>query len=61
MPQWELQNSVFFFFIAAPLAYGSSQAGDQIQAAVVTYAIAVATLDPLTHCTGLGIKPVTLQ
>ena len=37
----------------------SSQARDQIQAAVVTYAAALATLDPLTHCAGLGIEPVS--
>lgn len=30
---------------------------DQIQATFSTYAIAVATVDPLDHCAGLGIEP----
>ena len=34
-------------------------ARDQIRVAVVTYAKAVATLDPLTHCAGPGIEPVS--
>ena len=33
-------------------------AGDQIQAAVVIYAAAAATLDPLSHCARPGIEPV---
>ena len=32
--------------------------GQIIQAAVTTYAAAVATPDPLTHGAGLGIEPV---
>ena len=32
----------------------SSRAGEQIQDAVVTYAAAVATLNPLTHWAGWG-------
>ena len=39
-----------FFFMAAPVAYGSSWARDGIQAAAVNYTAAVAMLDPLTHC-----------
>ena len=46
---------LFYFLMATPLAYGSSWARDQIR---VT---AVATLDPLTHGTGPGIKPMPLQ
>ena len=49
----------FFFKTAAPKAYKSSQARDWTWAIVVT--IALATQDPLTHCTGLGIEPVPLQ
>ena len=37
----------------------SSEARNQIQATVVTYAAAVATIDPLIHCTGPGIQPVS--
>ena len=37
------------------MAYGSSQARDQIQAATESF---VATPNPLTHCA--GIKPVPL-
>ena len=36
----------------------SSQARDQIRAAVATCVTAVAMPDPLTHCARLGIKPV---
>ena len=39
--------------MAIPTAYGGSQARDWIRATVVAYAAALATLDPLTHCTGL--------
>ena len=57
-----LINSFFFFFFLfqPPHSIWSSQARDQIQAAVVTYAAAVAMLDLLTHCAGLGIKPAVL-
>ena len=51
----------FFFLIAAPEAYGSSQARDWIQATAATYTPAVAMWDPLTHCAGLGIKPTPSQ
>ena len=36
----------FFSFLVTSAAYGSSQARDQIQAAAVTYATVVATVDP---------------
>ena len=45
------------------MAYGSSWARNEIQATTLTYTIAetyataAATLDPLTHCAGLGIEP----
>ena len=44
------------FFMATPLAYGSSRARDWIRATT-----AVTILDPLTHCTWQGIKPVPLR
>ena len=47
--------------MAASTAYGSSQARDWIPPTAGTYAVAAATLDPLTHCPGLGIKLVPLQ
>ena len=46
-----------FIFLALLKAYGSSQARDGIQATAATYTTAAATPDPLTHCTGQGIKP----
>ena len=40
-------NSVsFFFFLAVPVAYGSSWARDKMGAQVVTYDTATAMLDP---------------
>ena len=42
-------------------AYGSSWARDWIPAAVATYAAAVATPDPLTHCARLGIQSAPPQ
>ena len=44
-------SNFLFFSLATLAAYGSYQASDQIQAAAVTYAIAVATpiLKPLCH------------
>ena len=41
--------------MATPMAYEGSWARDQIQAA------AAIMLDPLAHCTGLGIKPTSPQ
>ena len=44
------------------MANESSRARDWIQATAVTYAApATAMLDPLTYCTGPGIKPEPLQ
>ena len=37
---------ILFFFLATPMAYGRSQARDQIQAAAATYATAAAMPDP---------------
>ena len=47
--------------MATPTAYGSSWAKDQIWATAATYATAMATQDPLTHCARLGIEPVPPQ
>ena len=49
----------FFFFFLFWLPHGiwNFWARDQIQAAVVTQAAAVATVEPLTHCAGPGIEP----
>ena len=49
------------FLMAAFIAYGSSQARDWIWHAIATYTTGVATPDPLTHYTGLGIKPMPPQ
>ena len=40
--------------MAPPVAYGSSQASDWIQAAAATYATAVVMLDPLTYLCQAG-------
>ena len=40
-----LDSPVFFFFLAAPEAYGSSQARDRIRATSGTYATVGAMLD----------------
>ena len=45
-----LIKKIFFNFMAMPVAHGSSRVRDWIWAAAVTYAAAVAVLDPLTHC-----------
>ena len=42
-----------------PCSIWSSKARDQIRATVVTYATAVAKLDPLTHCAELETKPAS--
>ena len=44
-----------FCLMATFAAYGSSWATDWIWAAPATYTAAAATLDPLTHCTGLVV------
>ena len=57
-----IKDFLFLFnFMAAPVAYGSSQARDQILATAVTYAATVATPDPLTYCAGSGIEPAPPQ
>ena len=47
--------SFFLFLMAAPLACESSRARTIFQATTV------ARQHPLSHCTGLGIKPASLQ
>ena len=47
------------FFFSPTHSVWSPQARDQFQTTVVTCATALATLDPLTHSTGLGIDPVS--
>ena len=42
-----------------PYGIWSSQARDQIQAAIATYTEAVATMDPLTSCAWLRIEPAS--
>ena len=52
------EGSQSFFFFWPPCGIWSSQASDQIQAEVSTYAAPVAMLpDPLTHCASPGIEP----
>ena len=46
VPQWEIPEFNFLFFMAVPMAYGTSQARDWIRATAATYAAAVAMLDP---------------
>jgi len=43
-------------FFGFPALYGIP--GPGIRATVATYAAAIATPDPLTHCAGPGIEPV---
>ena len=49
----------FFFSFFGHSAESHSQARDQIQTKVVTYATAAAALDALTHCARLGIQPAS--
>ena len=49
----------YFFLFWPPCDIRSSWAWNQIWAAVAIYFAAVATLDPLTYCTGPEIEPVT--
>ena len=37
---------IFLLFMAVPVAYGNSQARDQIGAAAMTYTVAMETMDP---------------
>ena len=53
---------LFFSLMAIPGAIilrGSSWANDWTLATAVTYAAAAAMPDPLTHCSGLGMEPVS--
>ena len=49
----------FFFFFWLPSGTWVSGPGNQIQAAVATYAAAVGNTGSLTHCARLGIKPAS--
>ena len=56
------EDGVFVFVLFYACIRGimqSSWARDHIQAAFITYAATVATLDPLTHGAGPGIKPLS--
>ena len=46
--------------MAAPTAYGGSQARDRIRATAAAYTTAAAMPDPLAHRAGLGIEPMPL-
>ena len=58
LKSWEIMKLIFtvlswtffFFFLAAPLACGRSQARDQSRATAATQPIAMTTPDPLTRC-----------
>ena len=47
--------------MATPMAYGSSQARDLIQATAVTYATPAAKPDPLTHCYWAGDQTAPMK
>ena len=49
-PQGTYYYYYYFIILAISEVYGSSWAGDPIQAAAVTSATAIAMPDPLTHC-----------
>ena len=51
----------YYFLMAIPVAYENSQARDGMGAAIITYAPALVTRNPLSHCVGLGIEPVPPQ
>lgn len=52
---------LLFLFMAALTVHENSQAKDGIQATAVTYAVAMATPEPLIHCAWLGIEPAPRQ
>ena len=57
-----IHHCIIFFFFNGPIHGIWKFLGEGLdQATAMTHAAAVATLDPLTHCTGLGIEPVLLQ
>ena len=49
----------YIFLFWPPCGIWNSQARDQIQHTVVTYATAAAMPDPLTHCARPGIEPTS--
>ena len=49
----------FILFVWLPHCTWSSWARGQIWAVILTYTTAAAMPDPLTHCAGLGSKPVS--
>ena len=51
-----VKGRYFFFFLATPAVYGSSQPRDQIQATVLTCAAGAATPDALSHCPSQGLN-----
>ena len=54
-----VQRLIDWIHFWPPWGTWSSQARDQIQAAVVTYATLAAVPDPLTYCAGPGMEPVS--
>ena len=50
----------FLLFLATPMANGSSQARDQIQATAATYTTAVANARSLTRCTTEGTPQIDI-
>ena len=61
--EWIIGKSFFYNFMATPAAHGSSRGRYWTGATAVICAAAVATLEPLTHCTcaGLGLQSSSLQ
>ena len=56
-----IHRKVFFlFFLIISTLRPMEVPGPGIESKPVTYAAAVAVLDPLTHCPGLGIEPTPL-
>ena len=54
-----MQLFVFVFLFWLPHGIRSPPAEDQIRATVAAYIIAVAMLDPLTHCARLEVESVS--
>ena len=50
MENYNAIKITLFIFMAAPIAYGSSQVRDQLRAAAEAYATATATLDQRGIC-----------
>lgn len=51
-----IQYHAFFLLSWLPHGTGSSWARGHIQTSVATYTAALATVDPIIHCAGLGIE-----